>query len=164
MHEYEIVLLFHPRLSEEQVAAEVENFKSERLGGAKITFEDFWGKKTLAYQIQKLDQATYVVLHFAYDGKHLNKLDEEIRLDKNIIRHLVTAWPKDTPKMTLKEIEAWNKENLAELQVKKKANVEKRAPRRLPVAKRPVVRQEEKPKKELDKAELDKELSAILDN
>jgi len=162
MPEYEIVLLFHPRLSADDVAKAVDTFKEKTLQKAKITFEDFWGKKRLAYSIQKQDHATYVVLHFEFEGVKLSKLDEEICLDKAIIRHLITKLPKDAPKMTLQEIEAWNKENLDELKPKRSKPEPKRAQLRGRRPARP--KTESEPKKAIDKSEFNKELDAILES
>ena len=162
MQEYEIVMLFHPRLSEEQVKAEVEAFKAKTIDGAEITFEDFWGKKRLAYTIDKNESATYVVLHFEFDGQNLGKLEETMTLDKNVIRHLITKVEKDAVKMTLAEITEWNAENLNDIQSGKKDKpVEKRA--QLRQRRQPARRPERRPAKELDKKELAKELDAIIE-
>ena len=167
MSEYEIVLLLTPQLSEQQAEDFVGTFKSDMLKGAKITFEDFWGKKNLAYPINGETAAFYAVVHCEFDGSGLIALEEEMRLNKNIIRHLITKWPKDAPKMTLEEIEAWNKENLPSNESDEKKEEPKHAPRNRPAPKKaeePAPKKAEEPAKELDKAELDKQLDSILED
>ena len=157
---YELVALISPELSEESAREFFANFQKEKIEnlGGKITFEDFWGRRRLAYPIAKNDFANYLVIRFDFDGEKIAELDEEIRLEKNIIRHLITV-PECDP-MTAEEIAAWNRENLPE-KPKSKKPVEKRAPRRrresTPAAEKPA------PKK-MDKAKLDAELDAILDD
>jgi len=174
-NEYELVLLLTPSFSEDEAKEYVETFKAEKLKDSKVTFEDFWGKKTLAYTIKKENAAYYVVLHFTAFGNIISELDEDIRLTSKILRHLITRLEKDSPRDTLSDREQWNQENLPE----KKSNSrpeEKHAPRRprkssaqsvdqstpaprreTPSAEQPL--QEQK----LDKDQLNKKLSEILD-
>jgi len=171
-HEYEIMLLLSPSLSETDVQEKISKFVSDTLGehSKNVTSEEHWGKKTLAYPINKEIAAHYVVLRIQLPGEFITGLDEEIRLNKSILRHLITRTQKDTAYMSLEEIEKWNAENLPQ---KKRSNApkEKRAPRRPmrsappPVEKKPPVKDRETQEKEkkIDKAQLDKKLDEILD-
>lgn len=167
LREYELVLLLHPQLSEADAESFVETFISEKISplpGAEITFRDFWGRKNLAYPIKKEDSAYYMVLNFTSDGTGLTQFDEEIRLDKDILRHLLTTVDKYAEKMTLAEIEAWNAENLP-AEKKSSKPQEKRAPktRRTPAPAKTEARTEKSAPKKLDKKELNKKLDEILD-
>jgi small subunit ribosomal protein S6 len=79
--EYEIVLLLTPTFSEQQAKDFIEEWKQTALKDCKVTFEDFWGKKTLAYSIKKEESAYYVVICFTGEGHVIAPLDEEIRLE-----------------------------------------------------------------------------------
>jgi small subunit ribosomal protein S6 len=166
LREYELVLLLHPTLSQADAEGFVEDFISEKISplpGGEVTFQDFWGRKRLAYPIKKEDSAYYVVLNFTSDGTGLTPFDEEIRLDKNILRHLLTTVDKYAEKMTLAEIEAWNTENLPEEKKSAKPE-EKRAPRKRRSAPSKAESKSEKPAaKKIDKKELNKKLDEILD-
>ncbi len=168
--EYELVLLLFPSLSEADTEAYLEKFKKEILGNisGEVTFKDYWGVKTLAYPIQKETSAHYVVVRFTCLGDKIASLDEEIRLDKNVLRHLIVRVEKGMNQITSQEREAWNQENLPEKK-KAKGPVEKRASKhtRKPKAAAPVKekREEVKPTvhEKLDKDQLEKKLDEILD-
>lgn len=88
MRHYEIVFLVHPDQSE-QVAAMVERYRSqvEAAGGQVHRFED-WGRRVLAYPIQKLVKAHYVLLNIECDEPTLEELERNFRFNDAILRHL----------------------------------------------------------------------------
>ncbi len=64
MKKYELVFIADPRLSEEDVVALTDEYKAMLTSaGGTITKEESWGKKKLAYPIQKLNEGYYVLLH-----------------------------------------------------------------------------------------------------
>jgi len=90
MRHYEIVFLVHPDQSE-QVPAMIEKyqqvFTSE--GGAMHRLED-WGRRQLAYPINKLHKAHYVLMNVECDVAQLNEVTEAFRFNDAVLRHLVT--------------------------------------------------------------------------
>lgn len=134
--EYELMLLFKPSFSETEVKQHIEAIKTDFLAplGGKVTFEDFWGKKRLAYPIRKEDSAWYVLMQFTGNGAKLAGLDEELRIDARVLRHLLLKVGKDHQAKTLAEINDWNAKNLPKEE--KRKTEEKRAPFR---SNRPVV-------------------------
>jgi len=164
---YEATVLLSSALSEDSARAMFADFQKEKIEdlGGKITFQDFWGRRRLAYPIAKSEFAHYVVIRFEFDGEKLAAFDEEMRLEKNIVRHLVVIAEGETA--TTEQIVTWNRENLPE-KPKSKKPVEKRAPRR-PRREDSAAPSEapKKPKEDtaiLDRRRLDAELDAILDN
>lgn len=103
---YEIMLLYTPELAETAAQKEVTLFKKRiEESNGKITFEDFWGKRDLEYPIEKKTSGFYVVIQFTLEGDELRNLDEELRLDTKILRHLVTKVPEtEESPLTYKEI------------------------------------------------------------
>jgi len=89
MRHYEIVFLVHPDQSE-QVPAMVERYRGMiGAGGGQVhRFED-WGRRQLAFPINKIHKAHYVLLNIECDGKTLAELIEAFRFSDAVLRHLV---------------------------------------------------------------------------
>jgi len=89
MRHYEIVFLVHPDQSE-QVPAMVERYKSLiEAGNGKIHRLEDWGRRQLAYPIQNLVKAHYVLLNIEADQAVLNELVESFRFNDAVLRNLV---------------------------------------------------------------------------
>lgn len=94
MRHYEIVLIVHPDQSE-QVPAMVERYKAliEAQGGKVDRFED-WGRRQLAYPIQKLVKAHYVCWNIECSQATLDELEHAFRYNDAILRHLTVKMDK----------------------------------------------------------------------
>ena len=89
MRHYEIVFLVHPDQSE-QVPAMIERYKSLiENGNGKIHRLEDWGRRQLAYPINNLVKAHYVLLNVEADQSVLNELVEGFRFNDAVLRHLV---------------------------------------------------------------------------
>lgn len=88
MRHYEIVFLVHPDQSE-QVPAMVERYQSQiaARNGRVHRLED-WGRLQLAYTIQKMHKAHYVLMNIECDQETLNELEHGFRFNDAILRHL----------------------------------------------------------------------------
>ena len=89
MRHYELVLLVHPDQSD-QVVGMVERYIKlvQDNGGAIHRLED-WGRRQLAYPINKIHKAHYVLFNIETDGETLAELEELFRYNDAIIRSLV---------------------------------------------------------------------------
>jgi len=89
MRHYEIVFLVHPDQSE-QVPAMVERYRStiESRGGSVHRLED-WGRRQLAYPINKIHKAHYVLMNAECDGEALQELESAFRFNDAVLRNLV---------------------------------------------------------------------------
>ncbi len=89
MRHYEIVFLVHPDQSE-QVPAMIERYRStiESKGGAIHRLED-WGRRQLAYPINKVHKAHYVLMNIECDGATLQELESAFRFNDAVLRNLV---------------------------------------------------------------------------
>jgi len=89
MRHYEIVLLVHPDQSE-QVSAMVERYTAtvKDSGGQLHRLED-WGRRQLAYPINKIHKAHYVLLNVECDQKIVDELGEAFRYNDAIIRNVI---------------------------------------------------------------------------
>ena len=89
MRHYEIVFLVHPDQSE-QVPAMVDRYKSSiESAGGKIHRHEDWGRRLLAYPIQKIHKAHYVLLNIECGQESLDELTNTFRFNDAVIRHLV---------------------------------------------------------------------------
>ena len=89
MRHYEVVFLVHPDQSE-QVPAMIERYKALIEGGnGKIHRLEDWGRRQLAYPIQNLVKAHYVLLNIEVDQSVLAELTESFRFNDAVLRHLV---------------------------------------------------------------------------
>ena len=89
MRHYEIVFLVHPDQSE-QVPAMIERYKASIEGGnGKINRLEDWGRRQLAYPIQNLVKAHYVLMNVETEQAVLDELVEGFRFNDAVLRHLV---------------------------------------------------------------------------
>ncbi len=91
MRHYEIVFLVHPDQSE-QVPAMLERYRSliEGGSGAIHRLED-WGRRQLAFPINKIHKAHYVLLNIECDKATLDELTGAFRFNDAVLRHLVIS-------------------------------------------------------------------------
>ena len=88
MRHYEIVFIVHPDQSE-QVPAMVERYKtlvSSRNGNIH-RLED-WGRRQMAYPIQKVHKAHYVLMNIECDAETLAELEHAFKFNDAVLRHL----------------------------------------------------------------------------
>jgi small subunit ribosomal protein S6 len=107
MRHYEIILLIHPDQSE-QVPAMLERYKGLiTAGGGKIHRVEDWGRRQLAYQIDKLAKAHYLCLNIEAGQEVMGELEHAFRFNDAVLRHL-TVYKKhaDTaPSPMMKTVE-----------------------------------------------------------
>ena len=89
MSKYELALVVNAKIEDEAREAVVEKAKSyvARYGG-NITDVDEWGKKRLAYEIQKMKEAYYYFIHFESETTTPGEIEERIRIMDGVIRYL----------------------------------------------------------------------------
>jgi small subunit ribosomal protein S6 len=89
MRHYEIVFLVHPDQSE-QVPAMIERYSAliKEASGTIHRLED-WGRRQLAYPINKIHKAHYVLMNIECDGATLAELENAFRFNDAVIRNLV---------------------------------------------------------------------------
>ena len=89
MRHYEVVFLVHPDQSE-QVPAMIERYSAIVTDGkGTIHRLEDWGRRQLAYPINKIHKAHYVMLNIECDGETLAELENTFRFNDAVIRHLV---------------------------------------------------------------------------
>ena len=89
MNKYELAVVLSAKLEDEERAAAMEKVTGyiTRFGGT-VTDIDEWGKKRLAYEIQKMKEAYYYFIHFEADAETPGEIEQRIRIMDNVIRYL----------------------------------------------------------------------------
>ena len=89
MNKYELAVVVNAKLEDEERAAVIDKVKAliERFGGT-VTNVDDWGKKRLAYEIQKMKEAFYYFVSFESDSDCPNEVEKRIRIMESVIRYL----------------------------------------------------------------------------
>ena len=105
MRHYEVVFIVHPDQSE-QVPAMIERYKTlvTSRNGAIHRLED-WGRRQMAYPIQKVHKAHYVLMNIECDGETLADLEHAFKFNDAVLRHLTVKTRKAvvTPSPMMKE-------------------------------------------------------------
>jgi small subunit ribosomal protein S6 len=107
MRHYEIALLVHPDQSE-QVPAMLERYKGIITnGGGKVHREEDWGRRQLAYQINKLAKAHYVCLNIEANKEIIDELEHGFRFNDAVLRHMTLQRKKaeTAPSPMMKAVE-----------------------------------------------------------
>lgn len=105
MRHYEIVFIVHPDQSE-QVPAMIERYRAmvTQSGGRVHRLED-WGRRQLAYPVQKVHKAHYVLMNIECNQEIMNELEHAFKFNDAVLRHLTVKMrgPVVSPSPMMKE-------------------------------------------------------------
>lgn len=89
MNKYELAVVVNAKIEDEERAATVDKVKAyiERFGGV-ITEVNEWGKRRLAYDVQKMQDAFYYFIRFDAESSVPAEVESNIRIMENVIRYL----------------------------------------------------------------------------
>ena len=90
MRNYEFTFIIHPDIEDEGITDKVEKvsqFITE--GGGQITNVDHWGRRRLAYPIQKQKEGYYVLMQVQLDPQSIRELERKLKLTEEVIRYLL---------------------------------------------------------------------------
>ncbi len=89
MNKYELAVVVSAKLEDEDRAAVIEKVKEQitRFGGTVTEVEE-WGKKRLAYEIQKMREGFYYFVRFESDATCPAEVEKRVRIMENVIRYL----------------------------------------------------------------------------
>ncbi|MEE8521203.1 MAG: 30S ribosomal protein S6 [Gemmatimonadota bacterium] len=99
MRDYEIVYIFDSALEQSVIDQKLERFNSlvAGNGGGEITAVEHWGKRQLAYPINKRDSGYYVVVQLRTTADKLPEFERAIKLDEEVLRYLVVLSEGELP-------------------------------------------------------------------
>lgn len=90
MNQYEIAVLYDPGLELDLEKASSKVAKIVEDNGGKITKEDNWGKRKLAYKIKGQESAVYVFYTVELPGENVKKVESTLNITDEVIRFLIT--------------------------------------------------------------------------
>ena len=92
MRDYELLYIIMTELSEEQTQAVIDRYVGILEGeGATVEKVDKWGKRKLAYTIdKKYTDGFYVLVNFKGEANAVDEADRLMKIDENLLRHMIT--------------------------------------------------------------------------
>ena len=86
-HQYELMVILNPEIDERLVPAALDKFlKVITADGGSIDNVDIWGKRRLAYEIQKKTEGVYAVVAFTATSAATQELDRQLKLSEQVMR------------------------------------------------------------------------------
>jgi small subunit ribosomal protein S6 len=98
MRTYELMFVVDPRVSDEDVTTMIQDYRNMiTAGGSQITSEENWGRRKLAYPINKLTEGKYVLFYISSDGgkTSLPEVEHRMRQNDRILRYLTVRTDED---------------------------------------------------------------------
>ena len=96
-NKYETVLIVDPALGEEGVAAVVEKFKNLIAAGGTVENVEDWGKRRLAYPINKENEGVYTLINFTSEADFPAELDRVYKITDGVLRSMIVAKEEAVP-------------------------------------------------------------------
>lgn len=96
MRTYEIAFIAAPNTTDDDLSklnSQIENIVTER--GGKITKVDNWGRRKLAYRIEKFDEGIYTFVYVEGSGQEIAEVERRLRVTDFVIRHLTVRTDED---------------------------------------------------------------------
>ena len=98
MTDYEILLLLDPELAEEKQAEAVDRLRGLiEQGGGTLERHDVWGRRRLAYPIDKKEEGVYHLVSFSSNAETLDEISRVLKIDDGVMRHMATRRPEGGP-------------------------------------------------------------------
>ena len=89
MNKYELTVVVSAKVEDDVRTATIERIKEyiTRFGGTVVNVDE-WGKRKLAYEIQKMKEGYYYFVHFEADATVPGEVEQRIRIMDNVLRYL----------------------------------------------------------------------------
>lgn len=102
MRDYELMYIVRPTVTDEQLPQVIDRVGSmaQSLGGQALD-TNIWGKRRLAYPIDKHEDGYYVVSKLSLDPGRTGELEDQLRIYDEVIRHMLVRWveqPQPAPR------------------------------------------------------------------
>ncbi|MCR4420746.1 MAG: 30S ribosomal protein S6 [Clostridia bacterium] len=95
MRAYEVMYVLRPDLEEEEIAAQIERFnRLIQEEGGEVEQVSRWGKRRLAYEVNRFREGYYVLLHFRSRPAAARELERVFKISDQVIRYLIVRRPE----------------------------------------------------------------------
>ena len=110
---YEMMFILRPDLTQDQINKELHKYRDflKKNGAQKVSIE-VWGKRRLAYPIQKFQDGIYILTYYTGDGTQVAKIEKDMRFSEQVLRYLTIKQDdnfefeeKDIPKVQVVSVE-----------------------------------------------------------
>ena len=90
MREYELMFVIDPRLTDEEIVDLGDQYREMiQAAGGDVWREESWGKRKLAYQINKLSEGSYMLFHVRSEsGRAFEEVEQRMRQNERVLRHM----------------------------------------------------------------------------
>jgi small subunit ribosomal protein S6 len=147
---YELLYIIPNRFTEDEVGPITSKVnKLIEDNGGKVTYQEEWGKKKLAYKIKDSVFGYYYLVEFDLPGSELEKVDKSLRMDREILRYQIVSKKLKTD-AEIKEEKKRSESRIKEEVKKEEVAIEKE-------------KEKERSKTKMDLKDLDEKLDKILD-
>ena len=90
MYDYEVALIIRPEVEEEGQEEIIERLSQILIAdGGQVANVEKWGRRRLAYPINKVNEGTYFFIQGQFSASVLSELERNVRLSESILRHMV---------------------------------------------------------------------------
>jgi small subunit ribosomal protein S6 len=89
MRDYESIYIVNPNIGEDNVKAAVEKFTNMFEKSAKVDNINEWGRRKLAYPINKINEGHYVLINFSSDVDFTRELERVYKISDEIIKYMI---------------------------------------------------------------------------
>ena len=90
MRTYEVLFILSPQTAEDEVTSLITDFRgAAEKAGARLLKEEAWGRRRLAYPIEKAHEGIYHLFVFDSEGGSLNEMDRRMKNSDRVLRHMI---------------------------------------------------------------------------
>ena len=95
---YELVVVFDPALTDSDITTQIEKIETVvKAHGGAVEKQDLWGRRDLAYKINKTSQGFYAILVISGDNSLVSDLKRQLRISDSVMRSLIVIKDKYAP-------------------------------------------------------------------
>ena len=92
LRDYELMYIIRPTVADDALPASMERVDSIISGlGGEIAENNAWGKRRLAYPIEKFEEGHYVVSKIRIDPERIHELESQLGISEDVIRHMLVV-------------------------------------------------------------------------
>jgi small subunit ribosomal protein S6 len=92
LRDYELMYIVRPNVAEDELAGATDKVESMIKGlGGEVSERNPWGKRRLAYPIQRYEDGYYIVEKIKLDPNRARDLEEQLRISDDVIRHILVV-------------------------------------------------------------------------